>query len=376
MDVESSQEPLLDARAAGLRHVSDQQPGIRRSRAGHGFTYLDPDGKPLRDREEVNRIKRLAIPPAWTDVWISPSPRGHIQATGRDARGRKQYRYHPRWREQRDETKFHRMLEFANALPRIRARTDEHLRLHGLPREKVLATVVRLLEATLIRVGNEEYAKSNNSFGLTTMKDGHVKSGSKGTFFRFQGKSGKKHEVRLSDRRLAQVVKRCRDIPGSELFQYVDDEGRRHAIDSGDVNDYLREISGSDFTAKDFRTWSATVLCALALREFESFDSESEAIRNVAQAVEAVSRRLGNTPTICRKSYIHPEVIDAYVDGSMLETFASNPRKLRELSREEAAVAALLGQRLGKAKRPAQGDNESIEKALRASLSAARRGRR
>jgi DNA topoisomerase-1 len=346
-------DPVAAARAAGLRYVTDAGPGIRRKRAGRGFSYRGLDGEPIRDPGELRRIKALAIPPAYTDVWICPDPRGHLQATGRDARGRKQYRYHPRWRAMRDETKYDRMLAFGEALPLIRARTDRDLARPGLPREKVLATVVRLLEATLIRVGNEEYARENRSFGLTTLRDRHVAVTGPAVSFAFRGKSGVTHEVGLRDRRLAKIVARCRDLPGYQLFQYLDDEGRRQTVDSGDVNDYLREITGQDFTAKDFRTWAGTVLCTLALQEFETFDSDAQAKRNVVQAIGRVAERLGNTPTVCRKSYVHPAVLDAYLDGSMLDTLRRRTERevaeaLGDLTPEESAVMALLGRRLAR----------------------------
>ena len=291
------------------------------------------------------------IPPAWTDVWICPSPDGHLQATGRDARGRKQYRYHPRWREVRDESKYDRMMAFAAALPAIRQRTDADLGRPGLPRAKVLAAVVRLLETTLIRVGNEEYARTNKSFGLTTMRDRHVKVGKSGIRFEFLGKSGVKHEIDLADARLARVVGRCRDLPGQELFQYLDEDDQPRTIDSADVNAYLREAAGREFTAKDFRTWAGTVLASLALREFEAFDSEAQARKNILRAIENVAERLGNTPSVCRKCYIHPEVIEAYLDGSMLQTLKQRAEAeikggLARLKPEEAAVVALLQQRL------------------------------
>ena len=378
-------DPIESAKAAGLRYVSDTQPGIRRQRAGSGFTYVDVDGKRVDD-EDVARIKRLAIPPAWTDVWICSSPSGHIQATGRDARGRKQYKYHARYREVRDDAKFERTIDFARALPKIRKRIDRDLRKHGLPREKVLAAVVRLLETTLIRIGNDEYARLNRSFGLTTMRDHHVEVGSSKLFFRFRGKGGKQHKVALSDRRLAEVVRRCRELPGKELFQYVDDDGVTQTIDSGDVNDYLREVSGQDFTAKDFRTWAGTVLAALALSEFEAFDSETQAKKNVLAAIERVAERLGNTSAISRKSYIHPAVIDAYMDGSTVEglkqrTEAELTESLSDLGPEEAAVMAFLQKRLERASRKGRaGGNgrgtQDLEKALAQSLKAARaRGR-
>src|SRR4051812_6879353 len=344
--------PVESARSAGLRYVSDTVPGITRRKSGTSFTYLTPAGRVLRDAEDLQRIKSLVIPPAWTDVWITTDPRGHLQATGRDARGRKHYRYHPRWREVRDETKYYRLIGFAQALPAIRRRTDADLRKAGLPKEKVLATVVQLLEKTLIRVGNDEYAKQNRSFGLTTLRDGHVDvSGGKVTFA-FRGKSGVEHEVDLNDRRLARVVKACRDLPGQELFQYVDSDGKRQTIESSDVNEYLRQVTGEDFTSKDFRTWAGTVLAAQLLRDFERFDSDAQAKRNIVQAVESVAKRLGNTKAVCRKCYIHPAVFDAYLDGSMVKTVAQRARraarKIEDLSEGEAAVLGLLKRRLAR----------------------------
>lgn len=344
-------DPVASARAAGLRYVHDDQPGISRKRAGKEWSYTLPHGKRLTDRRERQRINSLAIPPAYTDVWICPDPRGHIQATGRDARGRKQYRYHPKWREVRDETKYNRMIAFGEALPLIRERTDQDLRRHGLPREKVLAAVIRLLEVTLIRVGNEEYARTNDSFGLTTMHDDHVDVTSSGMRFHFRGKSGIEHAVQLSDRRLASIVGRCQDLPGQELFQYLDDDDQRHTIDSTDVNDYLREITGQEFTAKDFRTWAGTVLATRALQEYGEVDTEADAKKNIVRAIEAVAARLGNTATICRKCYVHPMVLEAYSDGSMLETAKQRAEdelavSLPELPPEEAAVLMLLQRRL------------------------------
>jgi DNA topoisomerase-1 len=282
--------PEESARAAGLRYTSDNTRGIQRRKAGDSFRYVTPTGQLLRDPVQLQRIKSLVIPPAWTDVWICPDPRGHLQATGRDARGRKQHRYHPRWREVRDETKYHRMIAFAKALPEIRRRTDADLRRPGLPKEKVLAAVVQLLEKTLIRVGNDEYARQNKSFGLTTLRDGHVEVSGERVTFAFRGKSGVQHEVDLQDRRLARVVKACRDLPGYELFQYVDESGTRQTIESSDVNGYLREIIGEEFTSKDFRTWAGTVLAAQLLKEFEVFTSESQAKRNIVKAVESVAK--------------------------------------------------------------------------------------
>src|ERR1700744_2555872 len=272
-------DPVLSAKEAGLRYVSDAQPGIRRKKYRKSFRYTDADGKPVRNKDILQRIRSLVIPPAWTDVWICADSRGHLQATGRDARGRKQSRYHPRWRTVRDETKYERMLLFGTALRGIRARLEEDLALPGLPRNKVLATVVRLMERTLIRVGNEEYARENHSYGLTTMREKHVEVTGSTVTFRFKGKSGKQHTVGVQDRRLARIVRRFQDLPGYELFQYLDEEETPHTIDSADVNDYLREVSGEDFTAKDFRTWAGTVLASMALREFEKAESEAEAKR-------------------------------------------------------------------------------------------------
>ena len=348
-------DPIASARSAGLRHVSDDSPGYsrraRKTKTGHSFSYFDTTGKPLRDPERVAQINALAIPPAYTDVWICPDPDGHLQATGRDAKGRKQYRYHPRWRSVRDGNKYERMMIFAEALPKIRKRIDHDLARHGLPRAKVLAAVVRLLETTLIRVGNDEYAKSNKSFGLTTMRDRHVQVGTKSVRFEFKGKSGVNHEINLADGRLARIVGQCRDLPGQELFQYLDEDDHPRDVNSADVNDYLQEISGRDFTAKDFRTWAGTVLASMALQEFEAFDSETQAKKNVVAAIERVAEKLGNTPSVCRKCYIHPEVILAYLDGSMLTTLRQRAEAvisqgLGHLRPEEAAVVALLQQRL------------------------------
>jgi DNA topoisomerase-1 len=343
-------EPIVDpfeaARAAGLRYLNDAAPGIRRKRAGKGFSYVGLDGKPIRDPDELRRIKSLAIPPAWTDVWICPSPRGHLQATGRDARGRKQYRYHPRWREARDETKYERMIAFGQALPRIRERVERDLALADLPREKVLATVVRLLDTTSIRVGNEEYARQNGSFGLTTLRNRHVDVSGSTLRFHFRGKSGKEYRVDVKDRRLARIVQRCQDLPGQDLFQYLDDNGELQAVESNDVNEYLREIGGQEFTAKDFRTWAGTVLAACALEDFEAFESEMAAKRNVVQAIDAVAEQLGNTRAVCRKCYVHPAVIDAYLDRSLIDALKRGVQEASasRLGPEEAALLALLQQ--------------------------------
>ena len=335
------------AKSAGLRYVDDRGPGISRVRRGQGVGYCGPDGRPIRDGETLARIRSLAVPPAWRDVWICPDANGHLQATGRDARGRKQYRYHPRWREVRDGNKYERMIAFGGVLPLIRKRVQKDLARPGLPREKILATVVRLLEVTLIRVGNEEYAKQNESFGLATMRNRHVRVNGSALRFQFRGKSGVLHAVDLEDRRLARIVRQSRDLPGYELFQYVDADGERRTIDAGDVNAYLKSIAGDVFTAKDFRTWAGTVLAAGALREAAAFGSKAQAKRNVLRAVEAVAKRLGNTTAVCRKCYIHPEVVHAYFDGTLA---ASLDRKaglelrsnMRDLSPEEAAVLALL----------------------------------
>ncbi len=305
-------DPVEAARFVSLRYVNDRKPGISRKGSGGGFTYEGPDGEAIRDDDTLARIRALAIPPAWTDVWISPSPNGHMQATGRDAKGRKQYRYHARWREVRDETKYGRMREFGKALPRIRARVQEDLARAGLPREKLLAMVVHLLETTRMRVGNEEYARTNGSFGLTTLRNQHVKIEGTTLRFRFKGKSGKTHDVRISDRRLAALVRRVRDLPGQELFQYLGDDGEPHPIDSSDVNDYLKAIAGDDFTAKDFRTWTGTLLAIRQLASTERPETQAALKSAVLRVVEAVAGELGNTPTVCRKSYIHPTVLEAY----------------------------------------------------------------
>ncbi|WP_090751808.1 DNA topoisomerase IB [Paracoccus chinensis] len=342
-------DPQEAAVSAGLVYVSDTEPGITRRRAGKGFSYRDAQGRTVKDQETLDRIRSLAIPPAYTDVWICADPDGHIQATGRDARGRKQYRYHPRFREVRDSTKYERMLDFAAALPALRARVDEDMGRRGMPREKVLATVVHLLETTMIRVGNADYVKQNKSHGLTTLNDRHVKVDGAQVRFRFKGKSGKEWNLGIRDRRVARIVKASQDLPGQHLFQYLDDEGERRTVTSGDVNAYLREISGTDITAKDFRTWTGTVLAALALAEYEKADSAAAAKRNVREAIEQVSARLGNTPTICRKCYVHPQVIDSYLsDDLALEISEEIEDELEEpaLRPEERQVLDFLKQRL------------------------------
>jgi DNA topoisomerase-1 len=331
------------AQEAGLVYASDFEPGIRRVRKGKGFIYFDPHGKRVTDRDALDRISHIAIPPAWKDVWICVRPRGHLQATGRDARGRKQNRYHDRWHKIRDEDKFARLLGFARALPRLRRRVTRDLRQPGLPREKVVATIVRLLEMTFARIGNEEYARENGSFGLTTLRDRHVKVKGSTVRFLFKGKSGSEVEVGVTNRRVAGVVKRCEELPGQMLFQYIDPAGERRTVTSDDVNQYLRETSGDDYTAKDFRTWGATVLAASALRDVVSFESDTEAKHNVVAAIDSVARRLGHTRAVCRKSYVHPAVIDHYMEGS-LESVLSlvDDRTHRNLKAEEAAVIALL----------------------------------
>lgn len=355
----SSNPFALEAREAGLRYSSDAKPGIRRQRRGKNFTYLHPDGARVKDQPTLVRIKRLAIPPAWTEVWISPHENGHIQATGRDDRGRKQYRYHEDWRQQRDENKFAHMAAFARALPRIRRRVKRDMRRRGLSREKVLATIIRLLEATLIRVGNDEYARQNDSYGLTTMRDRHARINGSKIHFSFRGKSAKKHEISVRDPQLARIVRRCQDMPGQELFAYEGEDGGARDVTSQDVNTYLRDIAGDDFTAKDFRTWAGTVLAAIALREFEEVSHQSQAKKNIVTAIEAVAQMLGNTPAVCRKCYIHPGILDSYLAGHTIATIRQRmkrkiDRSLSHLKPEEAAVLVLLQRKL-QPKPPARG---------------------
>jgi DNA topoisomerase I len=345
-------DPLAAAKLAKLRHVSDDMPGITRHKARNGFDYRFPDGELVRDIETLKRIRSLVIPPAWTAVWICPYPNGHIQATGRDNRGRKQYRYHPRWREVRDESKYGKMLIFSRVLPVIRERVDADLRRRGLSRERVLAAIVRLMEVTLFRIGNSEYARANKSYGLTTLRDRHVAIEGDRIHLSFRGKRGIRHETDINDRRLARIIRDCRDLPGYELFQYLDEERNLHTIDSADVNDYLREISGEEITAKDFRTWAATNLAALALQEFEMFDTEAKKKHAVVRAVERVAKHLGNTPAICRRCYVHPAIFEGYLDGTLLTTLREQTRtylaeNITGLSAEEAAVTAFLSLRLG-----------------------------
>jgi len=334
------------AEEAGLQYVNDDRPGYSRKAKGKDFEYFDTDGKALRDEQRLLRIKRLAIPPAWTEVWICPSPNGHIQATGRDARGRKQYRYHERWREVRDENKFGRLDKFAKSLPKIRRRVAQDLKLPGLPREKVLATIVRLLERTFIRIGNEEYARENKSFGLTTLKNRHVKVKGQQVVFRFRGKSGRQHEVDVTDRRVANVIAKCQDLPGQDLFQYVDENGEVRDVSSQDVNEYLRQIAGEDFSAKDFRTWGGTVLAAIALSKQEDFQTKKQAKSNIKTAICAVAELLGNTPAVCRKCYVHPVIVEAYLNRTRIAglngTKTLAPPNLR---RAERSVLKFLGAR-------------------------------
>ncbi|HJU65972.1 MAG TPA: hypothetical protein VJ596_09855 [Gemmatimonadaceae bacterium] len=347
---------MESAHAAGLRYVTDEMPGIRRRRRGRGFAYIGVDGAPIRDRAELERIRKLVIPPRWTEVWICPLPSGHLQVTARDARGRKQYRYHPRYREIRDETKFGRMIAFSAILPRMRQRVERDIARSELTREKVLATVVWLLEKTLIRVGNDAYARDNGSFGLTTLRRRHVAVSGAKLRFEFKGKSGVPHSVAVTDRRIARIVQRCQELPGQELFQYLDDEGNRQTVDADDINEYLRLISGRQVTAKDFRTWAGTMLAATALREIGLCETEKEAKTNIVRAIDQVAKRLGNTRTTCRKYYVHPVVIEAYMEGVVIPSTPSDDAALRTgaagnggphtlLRRDEVAVVALLRER-------------------------------
>ena len=337
-------DPYESAKVAGLRYVVPEGPGIVRKRVGKGFSYIGTDSRPVSDKGELARIRSLAIPPAWTNVWICPSKTGHIQAIGRDAKGRKQYRYHPLYRQVRDFTKFGRMIAFAAALLRIRKKVQQDLELSGLPKQKVLATVVRLLEATSIRVGNDEYAKANGSYGLTTLKEHHVEISGRKLRFHFRGKSGLEHDIELTDPKLAKIVRKCQCIPGEELFHYIDDEGQICRIHSEDVNEYLREITGEDFTAKDFRTWIGSGQAALALEEIGPCDSETAAKKNVVAAVKAVAAKLGNRPATCRKYYVHPAILDAYTQGTLFEALKSSNDSAAAyaLRREELAVLAIV----------------------------------
>lgn len=343
----SAPQSKLSARAAGLRYATDDAPGFSRRRAGSGFVYYDSRGRKVREAGTLARFRALVIPPAWRDVWISPAPNSHLQVTGRDARGRKQYRYHPRWTEVRDSAKYERMIDFALALPAIRRSVRADLRQAPLSRRRVLATVIRLLELTLIRVGNEEYAKANNSFGLTTLQDRHVRVRGRFVNFRFRAKSGVFQSIDLEDALLARSVKRCQDLPGQTLFQYLDADGRRQSVGSRDVNRYLREITDQDFTAKDFRTWAGTVLAATALCDFAPCDSKTARNRNIVGAIDSVAARLGNTRAVCRRCYVHPAVLNAYFNGVTIDRPNGKPRAasaapMSGLSRDESAVVALL----------------------------------
>lgn len=343
-------EPIATAKAAGLRYISDTMPGIRRVKRGAHFAFVAPSGKPIKDEAEIKRIRTLAIPPAYTDVWISPDPKGHLQATGRDARGRKQYRYHRLWREARDENKFERTAAFASALPAIRAQIAHDMALPGLPRDKVLATLVDLLEITLIRVGNDEYAKENDSYGLTTMKNEHVRVQGETLRFHFRGKSGVEHAVAVRDKRLAKIVKSVRELPGQELFQYVAEDNSRSPVHSHDVNEYIERIAGAHFTAKDFRTWEGTMYCALALAAYDVAETVADRKRNIVEAVAAVAKRLGNTPAVCKKSYIHPGVIQDYLESGALKLVERKVHKktaaAHALSADEQKVLAYIEQLL------------------------------
>jgi DNA topoisomerase-1 len=359
--VTATNDNLLAARAVGLRYVNDGEPGITRRRAGKGFNYRSPDGAIVTDQDTLKRIRSLAVPPAWTEVWISASPRGHIQATGRDARGRKQYRYHPLWSQSRDAAKYERTIAFARALPRLRRQVDRDLRRRNLSRDKVIAAVIRLLESTLVRVGNEEYARENRSYGLTTLRNRHASVRGTTMKFSFRGKSGVSHSVGISDRRLANVVRQCQELPGQRLFEYVDDDGTVQAVDSNDVNEYIRDAMGDDFSAKDFRTWAGTVLAARALQELEKEVATGElpvesvergpTKKALKRAIERVAADLGNTPAVCRKCYIHPAIIDSYLEGTLAEALTKrvdarlrrDPAGLRD---EERLVLSLLRRRL------------------------------
>lgn len=329
-------------RRLALEYVSDEEPGIRRRRAGRGFTYVYADGRPVRSAAHLGRIRALAIPPAWTDVWIAREPNAHLQATGRDARGRKQYRYHPEWRTQRDAAKFERLLDFAAALPKIRRRVRRDLRAHDVTRGFVIAVVVRLLETSLVRVGNEEYARDNGSYGLTTLRDRHLRINGSHLDLVFAGKSGRVHTVSVHDPRLTRAVRRCRDLPGQVLFQYVDEQGR-HPIRSTDVNSYLRETADAEVSAKDYRTWVATVLAASAFAALTPPTTDRRAATTIGDVIGVVSAELGNTPAVCRASYVHPAVIDAFRTGSLRERWSpAPPASPRELISEERRLLRLL----------------------------------
>jgi DNA topoisomerase-1 len=351
MEQSTEQEYASSAQAAGLYYVTDGMPGIRRRRHGRGFSYVDPDGSTIRDSASLRRFRSLVIPPAWTEVWICPDPNGHLQVTARDARGRKQYRYHPGFRRQRDGIKFERMISFSDVLLPIRERVERDIALAGLPRAKVMATVVWLLERTLIRIGSNEYAKANKSFGLTTLRQRHVRVAGSKLRFDFRGKSGVVHSVAVTDRRVARIVQRCQELPGQELFQYVDDGGSRQSVNAEDVNEYLHDIAGRDVTAKDFRTWAGTMLTAEALRSMGPAPSKRQAEKNIVTAIDRTAERLGNTRSVCRKYYIHPELLEAYLEGSVLPPVPQPEWRERQpasmpLRQHEAEVLAFLKARL------------------------------
>ena len=365
--------PAKSAQVVGDIAQSDDRPGIRRERCGRGFRYRSAETRIIRDRSTLKRIESLVIPPAWTDVWICPLDNGHLQVTGRDERGRKQHIYHPLWREIRDQNKYDRLIDFARALPAIRRQLKRDLTREGLCREKVLATIVRLLEVSLIRVGNDEYARDNRSYGLTTLKNRHAKVRGSKIKFQFRGKSGKEHVVEVQDRRVARIVRSCQDLPGQELFQYMDDEGQKHDVGSGDVNDYLREITGRDFTAKDFRTWAGTVSVACELQRLGPVERESEARKNMVAAIKATARSLGNTPAVCRKAYLHPAIIHGYLDGSLLTKLRADTGKIgsnssKRLRSREAVVLRFLEH--------ASNEKRNAHPQRTASSAAARRDRR
>lgn len=341
----------VSAEEAGLHYTTDTEPGLRRVRRGKSFVYLNGSKRQVRDRATLRRIDALRIPPAWTDVWICPSPDGHLQATGRDARRRKQYRYHDRWTAARDALKYERMIEFANALPRIRRRIRRDMRREGLTREKVLAAIVYLMDRTSIRIGNEEYSRENGSFGMATLQDRHVNVRGSQMRFRFRGKSGKIQEIELQDKRVAKIVRRCSDLPGQELFQYLDDSQQVCDVTSRDINDYIREISGKNFTAKDFRTWAGTAIAFEVLSVRVEVSSHSAAKRNILAALDCVAQRLGNTRAVCRKSYVHPGLLDAYLVWGSFKLEARNVSR-SGLSSIEASLARLF-RRLAHTKLPA-----------------------
>lgn len=349
LDAPPDKDPVQAAKAAGLRYVHDDKPGIRREKDGDGFRYVQPNGETVTDEAEIARIHALGIPPAYTDVWICPQKNGHLQATGKDARGRKQYRYHERWRAVRDEAKYGRMIAFGDVLPQIRERVARDLGRRGMPREKILAAIVRLLEETHIRIGNEQYAKENASYGLTTLHNDHADIDGSTVHFHFRGKSGKSHAIDLQDPRLAKIIKKSQELPGEELFEYVGADGQAHTVGSDDVNAYLHEITGQEFTAKDFRTWAGTVLAARALSECDAATSPSKCRKTISAAIKAVAKELGNTPAVCRKCYVHPAILDAYADGTLLDALRRQAEatlaRSQSLRDEEAAMMRLLRDR-------------------------------